>query len=279
MDFSTVLWIVFLVFIFSLPAAKRRFLDYSRQAVMRKLQKKRKSRCILLVHRQETMSFFGIPVIRFIDINDSEEVMRAIRLTDPEVPIDLILHTPGGLVLASLQIAHAIRRHTGKVTVFVPHYAMSGGSMIALAADKIVMDPNAVLGPVDPQVGTYPAVSLLSVLEEKNKDRIDDETLVYADVGRKAIRQVKEEVFELLLSKMEQEKAEELADLLSRGHWTHDHPITFEDAKKLGLPVSSEMPKEIYELMELFPQPVRMQPAVQYIPEPHHAPPRRPKQS
>jgi len=43
------------------------------------------------------------------------------------------------------------------VTVFVPHYAMSGGTLIALTADEIVMDPNAVLGPVDPQIGNMPA--------------------------------------------------------------------------------------------------------------------------
>src|SRR2546430_13059104 len=59
----------------------------------------------------------------YIDVNDSEEVLRAIHMTDPDVPLDLVLHTPGGLVLAALQIARAIRGHKGKVTVFVPHYA------------------------------------------------------------------------------------------------------------------------------------------------------------
>ena len=122
-------------------------------------------RVILLVHRQETMSFLGFPVLRYIDINDAEEVIRAIQLTDEEVPIDLVLHTPGGLVLASLQIARAVRARKGKVTVFVPHYAMSGGTLIALAADEIVMDSHAVLGPVDPQLGEYPAASLIKVVQ------------------------------------------------------------------------------------------------------------------
>src|SRR5439155_9771144 len=55
----------------------------------------------------------------------------------------------------------------GKVTVFVPHYAMSGGTLIALAADEVVMSPHAVLGPVDPQRGQYPAASLLRVVARK----------------------------------------------------------------------------------------------------------------
>ena len=98
------------------------------------------------------MSFLGFPIVRYIDVNDAEEVLRAIRLTDAAVPIDIVLHTPGGLVLAALQIARAIHKHQGKVTAFVPHYAMSGGTLIALGATEIVMSDYAVLGPVDPQL-------------------------------------------------------------------------------------------------------------------------------
>ncbi|MFW1396682.1 SDH family Clp fold serine proteinase, partial [Vibrio parahaemolyticus] len=85
---------------------------------------------------------------RYIDVNDSEDVLRAIHMTDDDVPLDIVLHTPGGLVLAALQIARAIRAHKAKVTVFVPHYAMSGGTLIALAADEIVMCRHSVLGPI-----------------------------------------------------------------------------------------------------------------------------------
>src|SRR6202047_3283121 len=147
--------VIWYFFLFSAlqPVLRRHFLDASRQRLIAKIQKKRGSRVILLVHRQETMSFLGFPVLRYIDVNDSEEVLRAIHLTDPAVPLDIVLHTPGGLVLAALQVARAVRGHKGKVTVFVPHYAMSGGTLIALAADEIVMSRHAVLGPIDPQLG------------------------------------------------------------------------------------------------------------------------------
>src|ERR1700693_2354163 len=139
------------------PVIKQRFLEASRQRLIAKIERQRRSRVILLVHRQETMSILGFPVLRYIDVNDSEEVLRAIHLTDPTVPLDIVLHTPGGLVLAALQIARAIHKQKGKVTAFVPHYAMSGGTLIALAANEIVMYEDAVLGPVDPQLGQYPA--------------------------------------------------------------------------------------------------------------------------
>src|ERR1700719_3690772 len=162
------------------------------------LESQRNSRVILLVHRQETMRLLGFPVARYIDINDSEEVLRAIQMTDNDVPLDLVLHTPGGLVLAALQIAKAVRDHKAKVTVFVPHYAMSGGTLIALAADEIVMCTHSVLGPIDPQLGQSPAASLITVVEDKPIAKIDDKTLILADVGRKAISQVKESARDLL---------------------------------------------------------------------------------
>lgn len=247
---------------------QKKLLDQARQRKIARIGRERSSRVIILVHRQETMSLLGFPLLKYIDINDSEEVIRAIHLTDPEVPLDIVLHTPGGLVLASLQIARAIHRHPGKVTVFVPHYAMSGGTLIALAADEIVMCEHAVLGPVDPQLGKYPAASILKVVSEKPLERVDDETLILADQSRKAIDQVRTAVKELLGGKLPAEKLDELAGLLSEGTWTHDYPITFDKARELGLPVSNEMPRDFLELLQLYPQPVRRQPTVEYVPQP-----------
>lgn len=261
------LWILLLIFALQ-PFLRQKFLEIARTKMIEKLEEKRGSRVILLVHRQETMSFFGFPIMRYIDINDSEEVIRAIHLTDKDVPIDIILHTPGGLVLASLQIALAIKKHPAKVTAFIPHYAMSGGTLIALACDEIVMDEHAVLGPVDPQIEGYPAASILRLIKKKPMDKIDDKTLILADVAEMALKQMKENLKLILENKYPLEKIEELAEILSQGYFTHDHPITFEDAKRLGLPVSKEMPVEIYQLMKLFPQPVRSVPSVEYLPLP-----------
>jgi ClpP class serine protease len=202
-------------------------------------------------------------------------VLRAIRLTPDDLPIDLILHTPGGLVLAAEQIAQALVRHGGKVTVFVPHYAMSGGTLIALAADEIVMDENAVLGPVDPQIGQYPAASILRVVREKPIAEVDDQTLVLADIGEKALRQVRATVVEILTTNgMERERADVLAEALAGGQWTHDYPISLEEARTLGLPVTVGVPDEVYALMELYPQTAQRRPSVQYIPLPYQPPQR-----
>jgi ClpP class serine protease len=265
-----IIWLFFLLSAFQ-PVLKQRFLEVTRQRLIARIEAQRNSRVILLVHRQETMSFLGFPILRYIDVNDSEEVLRAIHLTDPSVPIDLVLHTPGGLVVAALQIARAIHKHKGKVTAFVPHYAMSGGTLIALAANEIVMSEYAVLGPVDPQLGQNPAASILKAVAKKPVAEVDDQTLIMADQAEKAIVQVRESVRELLSDKLPLEKVEELARLFSEGTWTHDHPITFELAKSFGLPVRSDIPTEFLDMMSLYPQPVRHEPAVEYLPGPRRA--------
>jgi len=262
--------VIWMFFVFSAlqPVLKQRFLEASRQRLIAKIERQRNSRVILLVHREETMSILGFPAYRYIDIDDSEAVLRAIHLTDPAVPIDIVLHTPGGLVLAALQIARAIHKHQGKVTAFVPHYAMSGGTLIALAASEIVMSEYAVLGPVDPQLGQYPAASILKAVARKPIEKIKDDTLILADQAEKAMSQVCESVREFLKTKTSPGKADELARLLSEGTWTHDHPITYETAQSFGLPVRCDMPAEFLDLMNLYPQPVRRQPTVEYLPEP-----------
>lgn len=278
MSISDLFWL-FLIVIAIVPIIQRRLLGMARTRALRRLEKKRGSRVIALIHRQETMALLGFPLMRYIDINDSEEVLRAIKLTDPDVPIDFVLHTPGGLALAAEQIALALCCREAPITVFVPHYAMSGGTLIALAANEIVMSDNAVLGPVDPQVGEYPAASVLKAVGQKYLNAVDDQTLIMADIAEKALRQVKQTVLQLIGERMEAEQKEGLAEKLATGTWTHDYPITVDEARELGLPVTTEMPKEVYDLMDLYPQTAQRRPSVQYIPAPYHREGERPPSS
>ncbi|HEU5311508.1 MAG TPA: hypothetical protein VFV24_08660, partial [Candidatus Eisenbacteria bacterium] len=149
---------------------------------------------------------------------------------------------------------------------------MSGGTLLALAADEILMDPDAVLGPVDPQLGDMPAASLVRVVEKKPLERLDDRTLVLADVAEKAVRHMKQVVRDLLIERMGQKNADSLAEELAGGHYTHDDPITVDEARQLALPVETGLPEEVYELMALFPQAGRRRPSVQYVPLPPQAP-------
>jgi ClpP class serine protease len=257
------IWIFFILSSLQ-PLVQRQLLAAARRRTLAAIADRRDATVITLIHRQETISLLGIPLVRHIDIDDSESVLRAIRETPHGRTIEIILHTPGGLVLAASQIARALRDHDGRVVAVVPHYAMSGGTLIALAADEIVIDRHAALGPVDPQLGQYPAASLVEVAAMPG--RHDDQTLILADVGRKALRQVEAVVRDLLERHMAPEQAADVARLLARGTWTHDHPLMAPELAQLGLPVRVGVPEEERALMRLYPQPRGREAAVEYVP-------------
>jgi ClpP class serine protease len=264
MDLWNLIWIFFILSSLQ-PVFQRQVLARARRRMLAGISDKREATVITLIHRQETMSFLGFPLMRHIDIDDAESVLRAIRGTQPGRGIEIILHTPGGLVLAASQIAQALADHDGRVTAVVPHYAMSGGTLIALAADEIVIDRHAALGPVDPQLGQYPAASLVEVASLPGMHK--DETLLLADVGRKALRQVEVVVTSLLERTMEPQRARDIARLLATGVWTHDHPLMAPVLEQLGLPVKIGVPAEERALMNLYPQPRGRQEAVESFPD------------
>jgi ClpP class serine protease len=269
------LWILLIIILLQ-PALNRWLVAGARRRALERLARKRDATVITLIHRQETVSFLGIPLMRHIDIDDAESVLRAIRETPPGRPIEIVLHTPGGLVLAARQIAAALADHDGKVTAVVPHYAMSGGTMIALAADEILVDGHAALGPIDPQVGQYPAASLVAVAELPGARK--DETLILADISRKALHQVRVFAAQLLEQHMPADQAREVARILSTGLWTHDHPLMPRELQGLRLPVKVGVPEEERKLLRLYPQPRGRQSAVEYFPgrpEPPGLPPGR----
>jgi len=264
LDFSSLLWILFLVLTLP-PLLMGRWYAVRRAQAIRALEKAHGTRVITMTHRQEKRSLFGFSVARHIDLEDAQTIIAAIKETPPEMPIDLVLHTPGGLVLAAMQIVRALDAHKGKVTVYVPVYAMSGGTLIALAADEIVLGEFSVLGPIDPQIVGLPAASIVKARDSKPIAEVFDLTLVLADVSEKALAQVKQGAVELMAPRMDRAAAEALADKLAGGHWTHDYALTAKEAAALGLPVKVEMPAEVMDLMKLYPQPVQKS-GVEFLP-------------
>jgi len=264
MDWSTAIFIFFALMTLQ-PLLMGRWYAVRRAQAIRAIEQEHKSRVITMIHRQERRSLFGMNVARHIDLEDAQTIIAAIKETPPDQPIDLILHTPGGLVLAAMQIARAVEAHPAKVRVYVPVYAMSGGTLIALAADEIVLGEFSVLGPIDPQIFGFPAASIVKARDAKQAEHVFDLTFVLADVGEKALAQVKRGAVELLTPRMDKKAASKLAEQLAGGHWTHDYALTASEAQQLGLPVKVGMPIKVLELMKLYPQPVQSS-SVEYLP-------------
>lgn len=264
LDFSSLLLLLFVGMTLQ-PLLMGRWYSIQRSQAIRAIEKTHGTRVITMIHRQEKQSLFGFASSRHIDLEDAQTIIAAIKETPENTPIDLVLHTPGGIVLAAMQIARAVEAHPAKVTVYVPIYAMSGGTLIALAADEIVLGEFSVLGPIDPQILGLPAASIVKARNSKPVAQVLDLTLVLADVSEKALAQVKRGAVELLTPRMEQAAAVALAEKLAGGHWTHDYALTAGEARDIGLPVKVGMPLEIMQLMKHYPQPVQKS-GVEFLP-------------
>lgn len=246
---QNLLWLWAILGFTVLPAVKQFVAAMQRRAIIAKLERTRGTKVVTMIHRQPG-GILGALMMRYIDLDDSERIMETIRAAGDK-PIDLLIHTPGGLVLAAEQIARVLHAHKPGVTVFVPQYAMSGGTLLALAANHIVMDEHAMLGPIDPQLNNMPASAYVKVLAEKDHNAVSDETIMMADMAAKATTQLQTMATRLLQDKLGDQRAVEVATMLTEGRWTHDYPLHFEALQELGLPVSNQLPPEMWELLGL----------------------------
>jgi len=176
-----------------------------------------------------------IPLITSCAVTSDHVETVTSQLSEFSGPVGLLIHTHGGYFQPVMQIARAVQRH-GNVTAIVPYYALSGGTLIALAAKSLQLWPHAALGPVDPQVGPFSAGALAAVLLAKSPENIDDYTLALAHESRKALAETTR-----LLRSLIGDNAAAMQRLVSGG-LPHTYPITFEEAKGLGLAVERVQP-------------------------------------
>ena len=218
-----------------------------RDAIIGKLEEERGSKVISMIHREEMHDAEE----QQITIDNTEKLLRKIRSVPSETPIDFIVHCPGGVVLPAEQIALALKEHRGKVTAIVPYYAMSGATLVCIAADEIIMEPFSVLGPLDPQIDGLPSPSLLKLVELKGPENVSDQMIVLADMAEKSLRQMKSFIRYLLIGRLSESEANNLAEFMTMGYLTHDSPLTASELRSLGLKVELNVPDDVHVFMKL----------------------------
>ncbi len=213
------LFLLFLILAAIQPVLRKHFLETMRTRKIAQIERERGTRVIPLIYRQESMNLLGFPLVRLLDMHEPEEVLRAIHLSDDDTSLDIVLHARSRLDLPALQIARAVAAHPGNVSVLVPYRAHAGATLIALAADRIVMCRHSVLVPV----------------KERHRSA----------------------AAELLRTHMDEDVALRIAEQLAGETRRDDGPISAEQARSLGLPVTTDMPDAVLQLMSLYPQPLR----------------------
>ena len=203
---------------------------------------KRKAHLIFLVHDR----------YHYISSDDVADVLSQISALDKRQPIDIILHTRGGGAGESDQIAAALVERPN-TCAYVPIFANSGGTEIALATKTIVMGRAAELGPIDLKLGDWSARDLVRTAEELGESA-SEELRLLAKNATKALKDETRRVCRLI------NRAHKgllgwrrcaLAKALTSGDMPHEQGIQFRLAKKLHMNVRQGVPKSLYAILNL----------------------------
>lgn len=262
LDPWNLLWllgILFFAYIFLAPRYHLWRLRRRREGAKRQIERREGAKVFTMIHGKTPVSLFGIPSYQFIDVEDAEQVIRGIRESDGD-DIDLIIHTPGGQFNSAVQIARALDNHPERTRVIVPHFAMSGGTIIAMGADEVIMDPDAALGPIDPQVGDFirgqfPARSWIEAAEKKGEEA-DDSTIAMRSVSEKAVDAIRSVATELVDGDVDD--PEGVVENLVSGRMIHSYPLSPGEVGDLGFTVSTDIPEEVHDLMDTYTFPGQM---------------------
>src|SRR5271155_4796595 len=122
--------------------------------------------CIIYASACTTAGKQLLPGSLQIDFSDKlgfSEVTRSLGAG----PVDLILHSPGGLPEAAESIVESLCAKFPHIRVIVPSFAKSAATMMALSADEILLDDDAELGPIDPQMPTANGFSPAEAIKEQ----------------------------------------------------------------------------------------------------------------
>lgn len=121
------------------------------------------------------------PSAPFLGINDNDKIgfMTTINNLDRSKGLDLILHTPGGETAATESIIDYLKTMFLDIRVIVPQLAMSGGTMIACVAQKILMGEHSSLGPIDPQLNGIAAHAILEEFKRAYTEIKVDQTKIF----------------------------------------------------------------------------------------------------
>jgi len=111
------------------------------------------------------------------DIEGFMEVIHGLQGTD----LDLIMHSPGGRAEATEAIVKYLRDKFKHIRVIIPHEAMSAATILACAADKIIMGRQSYLGPIDPQFQLQTSLGVQSVPAQAILDQFARAKREYAE--------------------------------------------------------------------------------------------------
>lgn len=209
------------------------------------------AKTIAIIHDFDNPMHYNSPEREDLSTREAFEVLAEIRAAGEKTPLNIVLHTPGGMRFAGELIATALKDRPN-TTAYVPYCAMSAGTMIALSCQKVVMGKHACLGPIDSQFGGFPADGFARLLKEKPVEQISDLWLMVSYVVEKDLKTARQRACELLnKAHFGRDDACQLTDFLASGDLPHSERIGRERAAEIGVNIAKEdCPEAVYKMVE-----------------------------
>ena len=202
-----------------------------------------------------------IPVVRLAGaIGMGAPIRSGLTLSGLEAPLDrafgvksapavaIIINSPGGAAVQSHQIFKRIRalaeEKEKKVIVAVEDVAASGGYMIALAGDEIIVDPSSIVGSIGVISASFGFVRLLDRIGVERRVHTAGEKKMMldpfqpekrADVTR--LKSLQKDVHSVFIDLVKSRRGEGLADeadLFSGAFWSGARAVELGLADQIG---------------------------------------------
>jgi ATP-dependent protease ClpP protease subunit len=161
--------------------------DHVRRQYLTKLNQKTKRNTVLYATRwtQTNPASIFDPEYLNITVRDIQGLMEVLHDLEETRKLDLILHSPGSSAEATEAFVSYLRTKFDDIRVIIPQAAMSAATMLACAANKIVMGKQSSIGPIDPQmilqtqlgIRSIPAQDILDQFELAKTECRDDKNL------------------------------------------------------------------------------------------------------
>ena len=229
--------------------------------LLEEVEAREKSKIIFINHRSSSSSLMGLTLpfgesYTTLSQKDAIKIIDILRDVPDDITIDLILNTTGGSVTAAEIIINALHNHSGRVRVYIPHYAQSAGLLIALTGNDIYLGKNAFVSPVDPQLGY--GISAASVKrfcdkhgDDPNGGWVGDFIKLISGEAQSSIKRIYDLIKKILIRKSQGESIEEVQVELASGKYNHCKPLFFQDLNQIIRSVHPSIPADIFRLFEL----------------------------
>ena len=252
-------WIIIIIF-FGTIVSYYSYYIYRSFVLIHKIEDKYKSKFIFIRDTNKTVIDKILMYIYknyVISINDNNS-LRKILLMNNNKNIIMLIESVGGYISSSDSMLNLLNRHKPIKHAYIPIYALSAATLLALSCDKIYMDKCAVFGPTDPQIMVFNEMigfkTVLQIIENKSINKISDKLLIAYYECKKLyddnVKQIKQCINKHKKKNISDNDVEEIVKTFTLGNLPHCNEIVLNDLTKV-LNINNTIPAHILTIYSL----------------------------